>query len=135
MVVIEYFLLQVGTFNDTSTPENTLHSPVSAGSGIKITAATPRFLFSTRVGVGTRARIERDASGLVPKYFLQTEAEAVYPIVKLVPDLVSMVEFKRPYLTQKMIKRLGTEQRRLWFVRALRARQKRRYKCRRTAED
>jgi hypothetical protein len=86
-----YFLSQVGALNDTSTPENTLHSPISAGSRIGIAAATPFFLFSTRIGVGARARIKRGVSGLVPKYSLQTQAEAENPIVKFVPDLMSMV--------------------------------------------
>ena len=129
VVVIGYFLSQVGAFNDISTPESTLHSPISAGSGIEITtAATPLFLFSTSVGVGTRARIKwRGVSGLIPKYLLQTKAKAVDPIVKLVSNLVSIIQFERLYLTQKMIECLGTEQRRLWFVRAFRACQKRCY--------
>ena len=80
---------------DTSIPENTLHSPISAGSCIGITAATPLFLLSTRVAVGTHVRTEREGSGLVSKCFLQTKAEAVDPIVKLVPDLVCVAQFER----------------------------------------
>jgi hypothetical protein len=34
-----------------------------------------------------------------------------------------------------MVECLGTEPRRLWFVRALRARQEGRHECRRTAEN
>jgi hypothetical protein len=51
------------------------------------------------------------------------------PVVPLLPNLVSVVQFEGLCLTQKMIECLGTEQRRLWFVRALRARQEGRYEC------
>jgi hypothetical protein len=46
---------------------------------------------------------------LVPKCFLQTKAEAVDPIVKLVPDLVCVAQFERLQPTQKMIECMGTE--------------------------
>jgi hypothetical protein len=46
---------------------------------------------------------------LVPEYFLQTKAEAVDPIAKLVPDLVCVAQFERLQPTQKMIECMGTE--------------------------
>ena len=59
----------------------------------------------------------------------------MYPVVPLLPDLVSVVQFEGLNLTQKMVECLGAEPRRLWFVRALRARQEGRNECRRTAEN
>jgi hypothetical protein len=49
-------------------------------------------------------------------------AETVDLVIPFVPHLVSMIEVKRLYLTQEMIKCLGAELRSLWLIRALRAR-------------
>jgi hypothetical protein len=64
----------------------------------------PRFSIRTVA----RVRMDHDASGFVPKYFLQTKPETIDLIIPLVPGLVSMVQVERLYLTQKMIKCRGT---------------------------
>ena len=79
--------------------------------------------------------IDRHASGLAPKNLLEAQAEAMDLMVPLFADLVTMVQLERCDLTYKVLELLGTVLRHLWFVCALRARQVRRDKRRRAAED
>jgi hypothetical protein len=87
------------------------------------------------IGVDSCLCIDRDASWAIPKHILQPKAEAIDLIVPLVPNLVSMVKFKRFDLAQKVIERLWTKNRKFWLIRAPRTRQVRRHKRWRATKD
>jgi hypothetical protein len=119
-----------------SDPRNkNLHSPVSVGPLVKPRTRIyiPHALFLIRIEASIR--VDLDAPRLVPKDLLKAETEAVNLIVPLTPCLVPIVQLEPLDLAQKMIERLGAVSRQLWLVRALRARQVRRYKRRCTTED
>jgi hypothetical protein len=59
------------------------------------------------IGIKASVWIHRQAARLVPKNPLKAEAEAVNPIVPLIPDLMPMIQLERLDLTQKMLERLG----------------------------
>jgi len=63
------------------------------------------------------------ASGGIPKQPLKTKAEAIDLVVPLASEFVSLVQYKFTVLAWVLIEGLRAEERQLWLIRALRARQ------------